>query len=51
MGEGRRTASVVATETLTTWVLFGASFRALEKDHPDVAAALQEAMRERLATG
>ena len=51
MGEGRRTASVIATELLTTWVLFGASFRALEKDQPEVAAALQEAMRERLATG
>jgi CRP/FNR family transcriptional regulator, cyclic AMP receptor protein len=51
MGEGRRTATVIATAPLITWVLFGASFRALEKDRPEVATALQEAMRERLATG
>jgi CRP/FNR family transcriptional regulator, cyclic AMP receptor protein len=51
MGEGRRTATVLATSPLITWVLFGASFRALEKDRPEVATALQEAMRERLATG
>jgi CRP-like cAMP-binding protein len=51
MGEGRRTASVIATELLTTWVVFGSSFRGLEQDRPEVAAALQEAMRERLATG
>ena len=51
MGEGRRTATVVATTPLITWVLFGTSFRGLENDRPEVAAALQEAMRERLATG
>jgi CRP/FNR family transcriptional regulator, cyclic AMP receptor protein len=51
MGEGRRSATVIATAPLITWVLFGASFRALESDRPEVAAALQEAMRERLATG
>jgi voltage-gated potassium channel len=51
MGEGRRTATVIATSPLITWVLFGASFRTLENDRPEVAAALQEAMRERLATG
>ena len=51
MGEGRRTATVVARTPLITWVLFGTSFRGLENDRPEVAAALQEAMRERLATG
>ncbi|HEX4697879.1 MAG TPA: cyclic nucleotide-binding domain-containing protein [Actinomycetes bacterium] len=51
MGEGRRTATVIATAPLITWVLFGASFRGLESDRPEVAAALHEAMRERLANG
>ena len=51
MGEGRRTATVIATAPLITWVLFGASFRTLESDRPEVATALQDAMRERLATG
>lgn len=50
LGEGRRTATVTVTETVEAWVLFGTAFRELEMDRPDVAAALQEAMRQRLAT-
>ena len=51
LGGGRRTASVTATEPTTVWKLFGTAFRELERIRPDVSAALQEAMRQRLATG
>jgi CRP-like cAMP-binding protein len=50
LGGGRRTASVTATEPVTVWKLFGTSFRELEKIRPDVSRALQEAMRQRLAS-
>ena len=51
LGGGRRTASVTATGPTTVWKLFGTSFRELEKIRPDISEALQEAMRQRLATG
>jgi CRP-like cAMP-binding protein len=50
MGDGRRTATVVATTPLVVWVLFGTVFRALESSDPEVAAALQHAMESRLAS-
>jgi CRP-like cAMP-binding protein len=50
MGEGRRTASVVAATPLVLWVLFGTAFRGLQVTEPDVAAALEQAMADRLAT-
>ena len=49
LGEGRRTATVTATEPGLAWSLFGTSFRALQADRPDVADALESAMTERLA--
>lgn len=51
LGGGRRTASVTASEPTTLWKLFGTAFRQLEQTNPDVSQALQEAMRQRLATG
>jgi CRP/FNR family transcriptional regulator, cyclic AMP receptor protein len=51
LGGGRRTATVTATEPVTAWKMFGTAFRELERIRPDVSAALQEAMRQRLATG
>ena len=48
---GRRTATVVATEPVVAWSLFGTSFRVLQIEHPHVAEALEQAMRERLASG
>jgi CRP/FNR family transcriptional regulator, cyclic AMP receptor protein len=51
LGAGRRTATVTATEPVTTWKMFGTAFRELERARPDVAAALQQAMRLRLGTG
>jgi CRP-like cAMP-binding protein len=49
LGEGRRTATVTATEAGVVWSLFGTSFRSLQAERPDVAEALQSAMSERLA--
>ena len=51
IGEGRRTATVTATEPVTVWTMFGTAFRELEMSRPDVATQLQDAMRQRLATG
>jgi CRP/FNR family transcriptional regulator, cyclic AMP receptor protein len=48
LGAGRRTATVTATEPITVWKMFGTAFREMEKTRPDVAAALQDAMRQRL---
>lgn len=50
LGGGRRTATVTATEPVTAWKMFGTAFREMEQARPDVAAALQDAMRRRLAT-
>lgn len=49
LGDGRRTATVTATEPGTMWTLFGTSFRMLRTDRPDAASALQDAKTERLA--
>jgi CRP-like cAMP-binding protein len=51
LGQGRRTATVTATGDVTAWELFGTAFRELEDDQPDVAASLEQAMRDRLAAG
>jgi hypothetical protein len=40
-----------ALRPVTVWKMFGTAFRDLEKIRPDVGAALQDAMRQRLATG
>ena len=50
LGPGRRTATVVSTEPGAVWSLDAAIFRRLQEQRPDVAVALQEAMRERLAS-
>lgn len=51
LGQGRRTASVTTSRPVVVWEMFGTSFRDLEAARPEVAAALQEAMRTRLAAG
>jgi CRP/FNR family transcriptional regulator, cyclic AMP receptor protein len=51
LGKRRRTASVVATEPVVVWVLLGSAFEELQSSRPEVAAALQEAMRQRLEAG
>jgi CRP-like cAMP-binding protein len=49
LGEGRRTASVVATSPVTVASMFGTEFRQLEQELPQTAARIREAMVERLA--
>ena len=49
LGPGRRTATVVSTEPGAVWTLDATIFRRLQEQRPDVAVALQDAMRERLA--
>jgi CRP-like cAMP-binding protein len=51
LGDGRRTATVTALETVIVWALFGTVFRVLQMNRPDVAEALEAAMRERLSAG
>jgi CRP-like cAMP-binding protein len=50
LGGGRRTATVISISPTTVWSLFGTRFRELQMDHPAVAASLENAMNERLAT-
>jgi CRP-like cAMP-binding protein len=47
LGDGRRSATVTATEPSQLFVMFGAEFRELQKRHPDIAARLEGAMVER----
>ena len=49
LGPGRRTATVVSTEPGSVWTLDAAHFHHLQDERPDVAVALQDAMRARLA--
>lgn len=49
IGDGRRTATVTATEPTVVWELFGTSFRVLQANHPGLATALEAAMQQRLA--
>ncbi len=51
LGKRRRTATVTATEPVAVWVLLGSAFEELQSTRPEVAAALQEAMRHRLEAG
>ena len=46
---GAPTATVTAVEPVVAWSLFGTHFRGLQAERPDVADALEAAMRERLA--
>jgi CRP-like cAMP-binding protein len=48
LGEGRRTADVIATSPVTLFVLFGTEFRELETTMPVVATRIHEAMTSRL---
>jgi CRP-like cAMP-binding protein len=49
LGTERRTATVSATRPGTAWTLLGTHFHQLRAERPDVAQALEQAMRERLA--
>jgi CRP-like cAMP-binding protein len=42
-------ATVATTSPSKLFVMFGTEFRQLQEAHPDIAAQLEEAMRQRLA--
>jgi CRP-like cAMP-binding protein len=48
-GPGRRTATVTATEPTELLVVFGADFRRIEQELPEVADRIKAAMADRLA--
>ena len=50
LGGGRRSASVTTTSRATLLVMFAGEFRRLQEAHPAIAARVEEAMRQRLAT-
>lgn len=50
LGDGRRMATVTTTSDVTLLVLFGTEFRPLQQELPDIAARIEEKMRERLPT-
>ena len=45
----RRTATVTTTAPSTVLHMFGTEFRDLQDAHPQIAASIEEAMRQRLA--
>lgn len=48
LGDGRRTADVVATSPVTLFVLFGTEFREMEATMPAVATRIREATKSRV---
>ena len=49
LGDGRRQATVTTSSPARVLVLFGAEFRQLEQEHPDIAGKIETAMRDRAA--
>jgi CRP-like cAMP-binding protein len=47
LGDGYRTASVVATSPMQLLAFFGLEFRRLEDEHPALAEKIRQAMAER----
>jgi CRP-like cAMP-binding protein len=43
VGDGRRTASVRSTSAVSVWSMFGADFRSLEQQFPEVAERIRTA--------
>ena len=48
LGDGRRTADVVAETDLELLAMFGTRFRVLQMEMPELAAMIEATMRERL---
>jgi CRP-like cAMP-binding protein len=48
--DGRHTATVTATSPVTLAVMFGSDFRVFERDFPDAARQMREAMDDRLSS-
>jgi len=49
LGKRERTATVTATSPVTLVVMLGSDFRVFERDWPDAAEQMKQAMAERLA--
>jgi voltage-gated potassium channel len=49
LGNGRRTATVTTTSPARLLVMFGTEFRELQQAQPEIAARIEEAMRQRIA--
>jgi len=49
-GKGRHTATVTASSPVMLAVMFGSDFRVFERDFPDAARQMQEAMGDRLSS-
>ena len=49
-GKGRHTATVTASSPVTLAVMFGSDFRVFERDFPDAARQMKEAMDDRLTS-
>jgi CRP-like cAMP-binding protein len=47
LGDGRRSATVTVTASSRILSMFGTEFRMLQEVRPDIAAQLEEAMRQR----
>jgi CRP-like cAMP-binding protein len=50
LGDGKRSTTVTARGDVEVWAMFGTSLGQLERDHPEIAATIQETVRERLTT-
>jgi CRP-like cAMP-binding protein len=46
LGDGRRTATVTTTAPSQVLVLFGTEFRRLQQDYPELAAQIEQNLRE-----
>ena len=51
LGGGRRSATVTTTSPARLLVLHGTEFRRLQQEQPEIAAQIEDAMRQRLAVG
>ena len=51
LGAALRTATVTASSPVTLAVMYGSDFRVFERDFPDAARSMQEAMEQRLGRG
>jgi CRP-like cAMP-binding protein len=47
LDDGRRHATVTATEPGTAWCMFGTAFRVLQAQHPEIASAIHDVAIDR----
>jgi CRP-like cAMP-binding protein len=51
LADGRRHATVTATEPGTAWCMFGTAFRVLQARHPEIAATIHDVAADRELVG